>query len=144
MLDPGEGIVVSVPHTGSRFLRERLGLRKIIHTTKEWTYLWSVVEDKKLYAPLRDPRQTWLSHMRRSPHSRPFNICEWVGAWFKLHALSLVKEIEFIPIEKQDHPLITDWSPVGHWDGDSDSGWMPEPDLKAIYDIPIIKKHYGL
>ena len=105
-------IIVAIPHTGTRFLKERLGLDHV-HTGYEWTYIMQKIKGKHLIAPLRDPIDTWMSFVRRDET----NVVRFIAAWYCMHTLDMMRNmegnpIEYIPLEKQNSPRITDWTVV--------------------------------
>jgi hypothetical protein len=57
-----------------------------------------------------------------------------------MHALTLVREIDFIAVDLQEDPRITDWSPIGH----NDNGEAKHPDIKLshIYKLPFVERFY--
>ena len=138
-------IIVSVPHTGTRFLAERLGIKDRVHTVFPWENILKKVEGKKIIAPLRRPRDAWKSKIRRmNPELLAENTVGWFNSWYMLHALSLVKEIDFIPVDLKQDPRITDWTPVtgeGHLNNTEflDVGI----NLRKLYDLPFVKRFYN-
>jgi hypothetical protein len=52
-------------------------------------------------------------------------------------------EVDFICIDKCNDPRITDWSKVGDDDG-SHSHWkLHKTDLRPLYKLPFVQRHYG-
>lgn len=141
-------IIVSIPHTGSRFLRERLGIEEIIHTELSWRELVNKTAGLgDLVSPLKPPMAVLKSAVRRTPPELAFDQAGWIHNWYMMHALSMIRTINFIDLLAQDDPRITDWSPVGHNDGGNrpmyDDRPMPDMDLGRIYELPFVKRRYG-
>jgi len=137
-----EPIIVSVPHTGTRFLQERLGVKKYIHTTCPWDALLERVKDKKIISPLRHPSDVWKSWARRkNPKTEPFPYALFIGAWHTLHTLDMMMDVDFICVDKCADPRITDWGPVG--DKDYGPYDLKQIDLRSIFSLPFVNKHYG-
>ena len=109
-------IIVSVPHCGTRFLKERLGIKDHVHTTKEWNSLVRRVANRKIIVPLRKPVDVWRSWCRRH-EGRNFPYAGYYLAWGALQALDYQFDLDVICVDKQEDPRITDWSKVG--DGDA-------------------------
>ena len=74
------------------------------------------VEGKEIIAPLRDPISCWASTVRRwlKPKDK-VNLPNFIRAWYMMHALTLVREVNFIPVDlKLENKYgITDWTPIG-------------------------------
>ncbi len=137
-----DSIIVSVPHCGTRFLQNRLGIKDHIHTLAEWDSLLRRVQGRKVYVPLRNPPDVWRSWCRRNlAHKFPYG--QFFLAWGNLQHLASLYEIDIICIDHQSDSRITDWSKVG--DGDaSRAGWtMIQTDLRPLYRLPIVNDHYG-
>jgi len=134
-------IIVSVPHTGTRFLKKRLGIKDHIHTVALWEHLLEKTEGRTIISPLRNPVSVWRSTTRRwvTPDI-PLDTHSFLRSWYMLHALSLVRDIDFIAIDKQQDERITDWAPVGK--GDEGRAVHPDIDLKPLYELPFIKEFY--
>jgi hypothetical protein len=138
-----DSIVVSIPHTGTRFLKERLGIADHIHTIANWVKLKDRIQDKQIIAPLRSPPAALRSWCRRRAQDQVLN---WIGsffhAWHIMHALDQLYEIDFICVDKQDDPRITDWTKVGDED-QSSAHWKPHSvDLRHLYKLPFVQRHY--
>ena len=135
-------IIVSVPHTGTRFIKERLGIEQYVHAHTGWRTIWNRAHERPIVVPLREPADVFRSWCRRhDPKNFPYG--EFFLAWGQLHALDQMLELDVICIDKCDDPRITDWTPVG--DGDvSRAGWkLHKIDLRAIHKLPIIERHYS-
>ena len=139
-------IIVSIPHTGSRFLRERLGIDEIVHTERNWHDLINKTAGHYLISPLRDPVSVLRSAVKRTPPELAFDIAGWIHNWYMMHALTRIRHIDFIVIAQQADPRITDWTPVGHDDdGERPIYDRPYPaiDLGKIYELPFVDGVYG-
>lgn len=144
-----EPIIVSIPHTGTRFLCERLGVEKRVHTHSKWESLYSQVEGKHIIAPLRNPPDVWESWARRknppgTEHSakmEPFPYATFFSAWYNMHTLDMMFDVDFICVDKCEDHRITDWSPVGH--GDKGTVVRPATELRPLYYLPFVRRHYG-
>ena len=136
-------LIISIPHTGTRFLRDQLGIDRFIHTARSWDFIMKEIEGKKLIAPLRSPKACWKSATRRQQKGRIFDIAKWVRSWYIMHALTLIRDIEFVIIERRTDPRVENWAKVGQNDpGDNKS--VPAIDLKPIYALPFVRPHYSI
>jgi len=134
-----ESIIVSIPHTGTRFLQERLGVEKSVHTISKWSSLYNQVEGKQIFAPLRHPTDVWVSWARRKKD--PFPYAEFFSAWYLMHTLDMLFDVDFICLDKRDDPRITDWAPIGH--DDPGSPGLPLIELRPLFFLPFVNRHYG-
>ena len=136
-------IIVSIPHTGTRFLKERLGIEEHIHTHTNWRTLWGRVENRTIIAPLRRPDHVWRSWCRRRDGPEIANWCgSFFMAWGIMHTLDQMMEVEFVCLDKKEDPRISDWSRIG--DGDSyHARWkLHKADLRSLYKLPFVHRHY--
>jgi hypothetical protein len=136
-------IIVSIPHSGTRFLKERFAIEQHIHTIEPWEKICEAVEGKNIIAPLRSPMNVFRSWCRRRAPKEPFPYTAMVGAWYVMHALTLVlANIDFINIDKAKDSRITDWRPVG---GKDPGDWSLREltDIHALHKIPFVRKHFG-
>lgn len=136
--------IVSVPHSGTRFLKERLGIETHVHTNCNWNALWERVHNKEIIVPLRSPDAVWRSWCRRRNHP---DIGKWVASYFiswgMMHTLDQLLELDFICVDKANDPRIDNWERIGDKD-ESVAGWkLHNIDLRPIYKIPLVQRHYG-
>lgn len=135
-------IIVSVPHSGTRFLKKRLDVRDNAHTTLPWGRLWEWCSmEREIIVPLREPADVFRSWCRRNnPKSFPYG--EFFMAWGQLHALDQMIELDVICVDQCSDPRITDWTQEGHGDG-AYAGWkLHKADLRPVYKLPIVERHY--
>lgn len=137
-------IIVSVPHSGTRFLKKRLEVSEHEHANANWLKLWEKVEGRHIIVPLRKPADVWRSWCRRWPDDAVLN---WAAgffvSWTVLHALDQLCELDVICIDKCQDPRITDWQAVGDKDNGA-AGWkLHKVDLRPLYKLPIVNRHYG-
>lgn len=137
-------IVVSVPHSGTRFIRKRLGVEDYIHTSASWEKLWQEVKGREIVVPLRSPSTVWRSWCRRESGR---DVLQWSPgffvAWTVLHALDRLFELDVICIDTQQDPRIADWTAEGDKDA-SGTGWkLHKVDLRPLYKLPIVAEHFG-
>lgn len=137
-------IIVSVPHTGTRFLKKRLGIEDHIHSNSNWEKLWDTIDGRYVIAPLRSPPTVWRSWCRRHANRDPL---EWVGhfmaGWFALNALDQMIDVDMICVDKQEDPRIDDWQPVGEFEGRPTDWKLHKVDLRTLYNLPIVYRNYG-
>lgn len=136
-------IVISIPYSGTRFLRRRLEIPESAHVYTPWKRLMELIEGKKILAPIRNPADNWNSWARRWPKDQPIEkqVGTFVRCWYTMHALTLIRDIEWYPIDIPElrNESIKDWSPVGH-DDPGDNKHPFETDF--IYDLPFVKQFY--
>lgn len=140
-----ENLIVSMPHCGTRFLRERLGVKHHVHTTADFNSLMKRIgktQGGKLYTPLRHPTDVLRSWCRRH-NARTFPYAEFFVGWGVLQHLYATMDLDVICVDKQEDERITDWSKVGDEDG-SKAGWtLLKLDMRPLWRLPIITEHYG-
>ena len=136
-------IIVSIPYTGTRFLKERLGIDKHVHTIVDWNSLTREIEGKHIIAPLRNPKDVWASDVRRwLKWDAEDNIPRFVAAWYVMHTLTLIRDVDFIPVDLQQDNRITDWTPVSG-ELERNNKKHPQICLRRIYALPFVGKYYG-
>jgi hypothetical protein len=137
-------ILVSVPHSGTRFVMERLDIQVHTHTHWPWQVQMDALAPLKGRAPIvamRDPADVWASWCRRAGHQDQFAYGEFFLAWAGLHTLDQLMKLDVICVDKQTDPRIDNWDTVAPWH-------MPHADtlpidLRSIYELPIVKRHYS-
>ena len=145
---PIPNFVVSVPYTGTRFLKARFGGLSHVHTYTNWWDLLKACEGKILVAPLRDPSLVWASWCRRrigGNNKDPLKVLgDFLHAWFKLHLLHERFEIQYVCVDKKHDPRIKDWRPVGAGEFAGSPPGYHQVDLRPIYDMPFIQTRYKI
>lgn len=134
---------MSIPHTGTRFLKERLGIEDHVHTNINWAALTTKIHNRKIIAPLRRPNTCWRSWCRRRDDGE---VLRWAphffASWYIMHTLDQLYDIDYICVDKRDDPRIEDWKEVGNEDQDH-AGWvLHKVDLRVLYKIPFVNRHY--
>lgn len=138
-------IIVSVPHSGTRFLKKRLGIKDHVHANANWVKLWEEVEGREVIVPLRKPPSVLRSWCRRRADRELVNwIAQFCASWFILHALDQMMELDYICIDKCEDPRIDDWTKVGDEDGSHVRWKLHKVDLRPIYKLPFVDRHYPL
>jgi len=134
-------IIVSIPHSGTRFLKKRLGIEDHMHVGPDWYMLWERVQNRPIVVPLRSPSEIWRSWCRRnSPEKFPYS--QFFVAWGCLHALDQLCELDVICIDKQEDQRISDWSEVGSEDAGVANWKLLKVDLRPLFELPIVERHY--
>lgn len=130
-------VVVSVQHTGSRFLCERLGIHTndIIHTNQPLTSVIEKIDGRDIITPLRHPKDVWHSWCKRGKADSNL----FLFSWARLNTLCFLTPIDFIAVDKQEDSRITDWTKVCHNPKEAE---CPEVDLRGIMKMPFIRGHY--
>ncbi len=134
-------IIVSIPYTGTRFLKKHLNIQESVHTYTPWTRLLELVDGRTIIAPLRDPAKNWTSWARRwTDELLDHQIRVFVQSWYTMHALTLICDVDFIPVDLQQDDRITDWTPIG----DEDTGSLVYKfRTDFLYNLPFVQKYYG-
>ena len=133
-----DSIIVSVKHSGTRFLRERLGVDEYVHTDMEWNVLVNRVEGKNIIVPLRKPEDVWASWWSRGLHNLPI----FLHSYYTLHALDQLFDVDYIAVDRQVDERITDWTPVGNKDKKKVTVEPFPTDLRVLRMLPIIRRYY--
>jgi len=140
-----ERLVVSVPHTGTRFVKQRLDIKTHVHTITTYSRVWDMVEeyDRNIVIPLRHPQDVLRSWITRDKHKQRGWLVQFSLGWALLQELSERCDAEIIPVDLKQHEEIDNWNPVGH------NGSKPEAHDEAmrisifhIFTLPIVKKYY--
>ena len=65
-------------------------------------------------------------------------------AWGCLHTLDQMMDLDVICVDKRIDPRIDDWTPVSNGDGRIRIRGNPhKTDLHSVYNLPIVRRHYG-
>jgi len=135
-------IIVSVPHCGTRFLKERLGIKEHIHTTHEWSSLVERLEGQHIVVPLRNPDAVWRSWCRRHDQHK-FPYADYYLSWAALQMVANRFDVDVICVDKQEDPRISDWRKVGDEDASRARWGLIKIDQRPLYRLPIVFENYG-
>lgn len=166
--NPVARIVISVPHTGTRFLFTLLNCHHR-HTYESWKLLDSEIGGRVIVAPLRDPRKVWRSWVNGvQPSSK--NIGDTVmrldnfeNCWDRLAELDERYDVHYVPIDTPsrdlevrrlagvlDQDIRPDWNdnPWHHTPTEENLEWQkstvfPKVDWAKIYAMPMIERFYA-
>jgi hypothetical protein len=151
--------IISVPHTGSNFLKKLLGVG-YKHAKAFFEYgdpegrrRYPVLPDV-MVVPLRHPEDNWQSWVRRYDGSDAPWVQNHYNQWKCLERLyNEGEEMIFVPLDVPDRELyldalrkhvgkklLTDWEPV------NSTGRKKKEfkkDLSYVWDISFIKEIYG-
>lgn len=137
-------IIVSIPHTGTRFLKDRLDIEHHIHTHTNWVTLYERVKNKHIIVPLRNPSTVWRSWCRRKDEEEVLNWApQFFASWYIMHTLDQLFDLDIICIDKQVDERITDWGKVGDSDNSHAKWKLHKVDLRVLYKIPLVQRNYG-
>ena len=130
-------VIVSVQHTGSRFVADRLGIdpAHIIHTYTDLSQVLSQLEGRGIISPLRHPKDVWESWCKRGRA----DYATFILSFFTLAALASIRDVDFIAVDKQEDSRIKDWSKVSH--DERDTGCV-DVDLSPLRMIPFVRDNY--
>lgn len=123
---------------------ERLEIKDQIHTHTEWGRLEKELEGKKIYSPLRHPLKVWESWVRRNNPERGFPYITFAFNWYAMHMIDTMYDVEFVNLETQDDSRITDWERIGHHENGEYFEFPVPIDMKKLFNLPFVKRHYGL
>ena len=139
-------LIVSVPHSGTRFFRDRLNWRHHRHTFGYFDVLLKEIEEYggKVLIPLRHPQDVLKSWASRQKNYQYQWLSQFAIAWAYADWIARVYDAEVWQIEKQDHPLITDWTPVGDKDpkkreDESVQSIIDYTDISPVFALPLIQ-----
>jgi hypothetical protein len=137
--------LISIPHTGTHFLKkilENAGFKLNIKHIEGWKPM-----DELIVSPLRDPYETYVSWVSRERDQ------DFTEKWHMFNDMYEAQNVEVVPIDtdnKRDHLkrlgdkldtiLTTDWKPVNSSGKKVKVDWV---DLKEIYDLPVVKQFYA-
>ena len=134
-------MILSVPHSGTRFLKDRLSDPEHCHTHWSWDRITERLSscDQPPIVPLRNPLDVWASWCRRNGTTN-FPYTEFFLAWGQLHTLDQMMELDVICVDRKDDPRIDDWTPVGVFG--TEQVILPI-DLRSLHTLPIVERHFG-
>lgn len=130
--DPDDAVIVSIPFSGTRYLRQALSIPKCVHTYVPPNRLMEYIGGAtRFVVPLRDPKENWKSWARRWPEGKPWDkrIAEFERAWMGMAWFLQCYEAEVLTIDdfpKSDIPMI----------GKEDEG-----NNSYLYDVSHIYKY---
>lgn len=132
-----DSVIVSVQHTGSRFLAERLGINKIciVHTYTELSQVVADIQGRRILSPIRHPQSVWESWCKRGR----IDYATFMYSFFTLGALASIYPVDFIAVDKQQDSRISDWGKVCHDDREVK---CPTVDLSPLKMIPFVREFY--
>lgn len=140
-------IVVSVPGSGTRFVKERLNVETSWHTWENWDHLRKQCDQADvLYIPIRQPQKVFESWVKNGRFGGPRHLL-WYKAWYQLNMLYLLyPSAEVICVDKKNSELIKDWRPVGQ-----STNLITDPQLEltdginwqVMHELPVVYEHYG-
>jgi len=154
-------MILSVPHTGTRFLAQLTGYDHM--HSYEYKTPQQVMSDnggEVLISPLRDPRKvygTWSARYKdgNSWVMDPSHPKSMESAWKGLAALDKELDIIYIPVDspgrslqlrllsdKMGVPLRTNWDPVAQFRPGRERPEPPARDLSWIYELPMVRQWY--
>jgi len=130
-------VIVSVQHSGSRFLAERLGVDKshIVHTYTELSQVVTDIQGRDILSPIRHPQSVWESWCKRGR----VDYATFMYSFFTLGALASMCHVDFIAVDKQQDSRIKDWSKVS---SDDREVKCPSVDLNPLKMIPFVREFY--
>lgn len=129
--------IISVPHTGTRFLKKHLDLQHM-HTSVPWGRIIQKVEKyDRLHCPLRDPQDVWRSWCRRRPGQDPMRILNnfW-SAWSQLNRLDQRYQIRYHQVE------LLDGERIGEGEHQDNQWTLHKVDLRPFYHFPFMEGRY--
>jgi hypothetical protein len=135
-------IVCSIPHSGTHFLRHHFNCTSL-HVCAHWgSVMRRLPADAHIIVPLRKPAHVWHSWGRRMENP---DLAYFMQGWYNLHAMSLIFDLDFIDLEAQDDPRITDWTPRGTLDEyEFTPKLLPYKHRNVLHQIPFVQERYGL
>lgn len=161
--------VISVPHTGTRFMFGLLNCHHK-HIYEDWTTLEEEVKDHIIVVPLRDPKLVWQSWINWiQPNASTLRAGDIVmrlknfqNCWERLGELHCKHKVYYVPIDHPDRNkyikilstalqerIEPDWSnKIGHYEPTQENKlWQetaeyPKIDWDLIYSLPMINRFY--
>jgi len=149
--------LTSIPHTGSHSLQHLLNLQNFIHIHDE-NINEHLMKADLIVAPLRNPRNVWLSWVRRfnkSPNEYVKRGALFLHCWERMNHYSTCYQIHFLPMDtydREDHlirmgnlvgmKLKTDW-PLVNGSQAPIPETIPFIDFREIYSYEFVRSFYG-
>ncbi len=159
-IDPRRLVVLAVPHTGTRTLREILGCFSK-HTWVSNERLAQNLVGSIVVTPLRDPREVWKSWLRRQGTIHESDLHRFNKTWRRLAELDDLYSIIYVPLDRPERDMQfakieraagrtfnPNWSKkVGRVEDKELEYERPRVsddgrDLSWIYDLPMVKQFY--
>jgi len=92
---------------------------------------------------MRHPQDVLRSWVQRDKHKQQDWIVRFAMGWALLQELSQTCDCDFVYLEEQNHPEITDWTPVGSKDKKWNDGAEAENiSIFSVFRLPIVSEHY--
>jgi hypothetical protein len=135
-------IIVSVPHSGSHFLKKHLQATHIHHTWLEWDGLVRLCKEAEhIYVPLRHPRDIFESWGKRKQMNNP---TQWYRAWIHLQALDDLFDLDIVAVDQQKDERIRCWRPENHVTTSQQRGALESSVFwEPLLGLPIISRYYN-
>ena len=152
-------IIISVPHTGTVFLREVLYCNYFHCDDLTPEKLAETVEGKIVVSPLRDPVDVWRSWVKREGTGLQLPRERFTENWKRLAQMDRDYDVHYVCVDRPERDeqlrvvekklsdprriskrLHTDWKPLN-----SVSGEVSEkPEIDWVYELDPVRKYYGI
>ena len=134
-------IVLSIPHTGNRSLQAELNCERHMHTFvrsfPDWPMYRAFLKHADIATPLRDPRETWQSWVKRWVTKQgEVSLDLFEEQWYYLAQFDDEYDITYYPVESLRNC-------VGHIEAPGiDYDRFHQPNWTAIYKVyETIQRH---
>ena len=143
-------MILSVPHTGTRFLSGLTGHAAIHVHAKDDEIDHLARSQPPVICPLRDPWSVYVSDFSRRGTGHAINV-SLEYAWRRLAELHERYDIFYVPVDQDPdfqrarleallgRDLDGAWEPVGH----IPSKEPPFKDWAWVYELPMVKEFYS-
>jgi hypothetical protein len=135
-------IIISVPHTGTHFLKRELGVPTAEHTWVSWDKLIERCDSHEhIYVPMRHPlkvRNTWAGRGRLGNEE---GVMRWWKSWFQLQALDELYGLDIIAVDRQTDPRIKNWAKERSMPRPLPDSWRKVP-IEPVLELPVVNLFY--
>lgn len=134
--------VISVPHTGTNFIKKRFGVLNYIHSWVPWGQLYETAKNAEhIYIPMRNPIDVYHTWVRRNRLHGIHGVEDWCRSWYQLNAIHQLFDCDVIYVDKQEDPRIDNWEKVASNPKPMPEKWM-KVDYAVLWHLPIVRNHY--
>lgn len=154
-MHPDDAVIVSIPYSGTRYLRSALNIPKSVHTYVPPDVMMEYIGDARyIFAPLRQPESNWAAWARRWPHGKPWDrrIAEFERAWMGMAWICNEYDVQFIPLDHDVGPrLLTGaqelvglvpFEPEKRFGEDDEGSNSYDYNVKHLYRYNFVKQYY--
>lgn len=134
--------VISVPHTGTNFVKKHMNANLAVHSWIDWGQLYKhAKEADHIFVPMRNPVDVYDTWVRRGRLHHPRDVESWYRAWYNLNAILHCFDCDVIYVDKNEDPRIKNWGKIGSLPKAKPDHWQ-KITIGRLWELPVIKNSY--